>query len=78
MFLELQGTMPLAQRSDAKEIIMLRLSALLLLGYVSYRVGKSFIDSVPDDFDPLFLPLADNMRAAQRKRRSSAAAATAA
>ncbi|GAA4117205.1 hypothetical protein ACFFTN_09680 [Aminobacter aganoensis] len=30
---------------------MLRLVALLFVGYCTYRIGREFIDSVPDDFD---------------------------
>lgn len=40
---------------------MLRLVALLLFGYCTYRIGREFIESVPDDFDvvgepPALLP----------------------
>jgi hypothetical protein len=30
---------------------MLRFVALLLFGYCSYRIGREFIDSIPDDFE---------------------------
>lgn len=30
---------------------MLRLVALLLFGYCTYRIGREFIDSVPDEFE---------------------------
>lgn len=32
---------------------MLRLLAVLLLGYGTYRITKEFIDRVPDDFEPV-------------------------
>lgn len=30
---------------------MMRLVALLLFGYCTYRIGREFIDSVPDEFE---------------------------
>ncbi|CAI2933897.1 hypothetical protein [Aminobacter niigataensis] len=30
---------------------MLRLFALLFFGYCTYRIGREFIESVPDNFD---------------------------
>jgi len=37
---------------------MLRLVALLLLGYCTYRIGREFIDSVPDEFELVGEPYA--------------------
>lgn len=33
------------------EVTMLRLVALLLFGYCTYRIGREFVESVPDDFE---------------------------
>lgn len=32
---------------------MLRLIGVLLVGYVTYRIGREFIESIPDDFEPV-------------------------
>lgn len=55
---------------------MLRLAVLLLASYALYRVGKEFIDSVPDDFDPVMSgsPAGRPGRAVKRNAAPRAAA----
>lgn len=47
---------------------MLRVLALLVVGYAAFRMGREFIASVPSDFDPV--PVAS---ATPKRRRKPAA-----
>ena len=49
---------------------MMRILLFGLVGYVAYRVGREFVESVPSDFEPVpALPSPDSLRRADKARR---------
>ncbi len=49
---------------------MLRLIGVLLVGYITYRIGREFIESIPDDFEPVPEPSRDRKSANGARRPS--------
>jgi hypothetical protein len=50
---------------------MMRLLLLGLVGYAAYRVARNFVDSVPDDFEPVGLIPSPSPRVVPASRRAS-------
>lgn len=47
---------------------MFRLAILGALGFIAYRIGREFVRSVPDDFEPVGVPPAGQRKSPRKPR----------